>query len=87
MRMKDKFCPFCGEKFVYQYKAQMYCSDECKKNAALVRAKDRRERAGVKKVVKRGKESLSEINRRAREHGLTYGQYVVLMADNRRNVK
>ena len=87
MRMKDKFCPFCGKKFAYRNKAQAYCSDECKKNAALSRAKDRRERAGVKKQVKRGKESLSEINRRAREHGLTYGQYVVLMADNRRNVK
>lgn len=62
------FCEHCGGVIVNPIPHQKYHS-ECAKIVAKERDKLR-----YMKPVK--KKTLSEINQEAREHGMTYGQYI-----------
>ena len=65
--MKIVSCKACGTKFERTHNAQKYC-DACKpKNYNKPKAPKR---------IKLCKQGLSDINRLARESGMTYGQYV-----------
>ena len=68
-------CEECGLIFEKQTKNQRYCCEECSK---LGNNRKSRERYRMQKAAAKGKEkqTIADINRKAREAGMTYGQYM-----------
>lgn len=81
---KVKTCPICGREFVTE--RRRYCSESCSREARIEDQKRRNRElnrkprpASVKPRVRPKEESsLQELARKAREAGMTYGQYVAL---------
>lgn len=84
-------CPVCGKMFARERKKpnQRYCSLDCSKKAELEskRISARQNKSLIhhrsieppkkpKKKKKSNMKSIAEIDRLAKEEGLTYGQYV-----------
>lgn len=77
MNRKNKICEVCGKELVERQK--FYCSPECAKEARRSNKNEQcrkpksepKKKGRPKKVV-----SVVEICKRAKEEGLTYGQYV-----------
>lgn len=75
-----KTCRQCGKKFVPPHINNVYCSDTCKK--AHYREYQKEYQKGVRQREKEGRHilprsrSLTEVSRRAKERGMTYGQYI-----------
>lgn len=68
----EKNCACCGNPFVVTTHSRIYCSEECYKSMkAILRKKDKPKKKSKKKVA-----SLRDMAKEAREHGMTYGQYV-----------
>ena len=69
MPRKQRECKFCGIKFEPGCGAQKFCSNTCriKYNNASRRPK----KLGANKIL-----SIAEVNARAREMGMHYGDYV-----------
>lgn len=72
--MHYKKCDYCKKDFYAANHNKKYCSKECMKAAQKERDKARYEEK--KKELERP--TLTEINRRAREAGMSYGQYVAM---------
>lgn len=66
-----KICPICSSKFV-AYSTQKYCSKKCY-YVSKIRYGGSRYKSGKKT---KNNSDLVDIDRLAREEGLTYGQYV-----------
>lgn len=78
-----KICPVCGKEFTE--KNRKYCSHECsnegyrRRQAKCSKERYHAEKERLKEAGKVKKESpLQEMARKAREAGMTYGQYVAL---------
>lgn len=82
---KTKYCLECGKKL--EGGQRKYCCEECRYKAQLKRQQAERDQCKKPKAEenpeakKRGRPrkhglTLAEINARAREEGLNYGQYV-----------
>lgn len=70
-----KTCKVCGKKFESSKKFILYCSDECKKVVQKERKKMYNEKAREREEKKRsGNNILVEINKIAKETGLSYGE-------------
>ena len=91
---KTKVCAFCGKTFVCNTNCQRYCSKECNRlnqNAmkskwygAPEMEKNYKEQQALtareyRKRVRKSRAVLVDINEKAREAGMTYGQYVAQM--------
>lgn len=87
---KEKPCKICGKLFVPRIVNQLCCSSECSSansnNFNTINSKKRSEekkekvmreepKQKIRKVRTQKPLSMSEINKRAREEHLTYGQY------------
>jgi predicted nucleic acid-binding Zn ribbon protein len=71
----EKNCACCGNPFVVTTHSRIYCSEECYKSMkAILRKKDKPKRKKKENVT-----SLRDMAKEAREHGMTYGQYVAKM--------
>lgn len=80
-------CVVCGKEFeAVQYKKKT-CGPECAHKYHLQYVKDHtaeknkndyqnQKKRKREKKVKKSRTQLSDINRQAREHGMTYGKYV-----------
>lgn len=68
MNGKIKQCDCCGNEFVARGSTK-YCSDDCRK---FIHDGTRTKKKEKKPIV-----SLAEMERRAREMGMTYGQYMI----------
>lgn len=75
MRMR---CPICFEYFTPNSNSQKFCGAECR---MFAKKKEEEKKAQQKKKSKKIK-SIRQINREARERGMTYGQYVAYMEAN-----
>lgn len=80
--MKIKICRICGEEFFPTGRNNVVCQkEECRRK----RKKIDRERYVQKKkdeeIRKKfmGSGSINEISRKARESGMSYGKYVLMM--------
>ena len=72
-------CVHCGTVFVQDHINQRYCSDMCKKIAKAVQdSQSQTRRIEAKKSIRAKKinKSIKDLATEAREHGMTYGQYV-----------
>lgn len=82
-----KICKICGREFTPNTRNQICCSKECSiinnRNGCMERTMARNEELRENTNYKKGKrkkkkdvKSIEEIQRLARESGMTYGKYV-----------
>lgn len=92
--MNKRQCVICSTEFEPKSYQQICCSKECSKEHQHIRArwnnKIRSEKQKKEKAKKKKKLSLTQINKLAREKGMSYGQYIVWLdkqevADGRTN--
>lgn len=83
---KDKYCKYCGCLFHSYLPQKIYCSEECAKKSHLKDMRDKQKEyllLGIKPRKKVKKESnaqsIARICREAKEHGMSYGEYVVFL--------
>lgn len=86
-----KPCKVCGKLFKSIRSTHVYCSGDCNRKAERQRqkrdlkynAEKQREYKAKKKLEKaekeRKKHALTEMAKKAREAGMSYGQYVAMM--------
>lgn len=76
---RKRICQHCGKEFVAEYAVQRYCTTACQKAANNEQRYARKSayRQETKKVRRKGRHEshIAEINARAREMGMTYGQW------------
>ena len=68
----QKKCKYCGKEFDATKSKRLYCSDKCKKSRW--REKDKKRKYGVH--MENPNAAVVDIAVKAREAGMTYGQYV-----------
>ena len=73
----EKVCPYCGKTFIQVGSFRKYCSQECFNIVNKMNTKPACEEK--KKRTRKKTNSLREMAREARKHGMTYGQYVAQM--------
>jgi len=74
-----RHCISCGKEFKPYRHDQATCGDKkCVKKSVLVRCKKYRQESKIRTEMKKrkGNNSVMDIANRAREEGLSYGQYV-----------
>ena len=75
-------CAICGKEFITIVYNSKYCSDFCKEEGNRIKQREYhenlRKNKGTVKTEKKP-EPLWKIDAKAREMGLSYGQYVVKM--------
>ena len=71
----EKKCECCGKTFVQTGHARKYCTDECAREMKRSQMKV----VHSKKEKPKKKNTLREINKKAKEHGMSYGMYVAYM--------
>ena len=70
-------CEICGEVFNRISYNQRYCGEKCKREANILRSREKRRTEKLNAQTKTKHETLSEVAARARDAGMTYGQYMV----------
>ena len=86
---RKKTCPICNKEYITHASYRKYCGDDCAKEAKrrsriaysdIYREKckiiKRQKRAEKKRIQVSNFPDLEEVDRMARESGMTYGQYV-----------
>lgn len=72
---RRKKCELCGTEFLTNYAQKRYCSDACRAEAKRTQSLHYKEQ----KKKKKKESSFVEINRKAREAGMSYGKYVAML--------
>lgn len=67
--MQQKRCAVCNKKYMPVSGMSKYCSKECRKEGQKKLREDRK--------TKQPNSSIRDINKEAKEHGMSYGKYVV----------
>lgn len=75
MGNKVKLCEICKQPFLAYRSSQLYCSQPCRNRAAYNRLRDIYPVHTEQKKKDKRKSQVAEINRLAREAGMSYGQY------------
>lgn len=68
---KSRKCPICGVRFIPNSVNHKYCCLACR----CVADRNKRDREEKQKKIDR----IAFINRRAKEHGMSYGKYVAMI--------
>lgn len=71
-------CEICGEVFNRISYNQRYCGEKCKREANILRSREKRRTEKLNAQTKTKHDTLSEVARKANAMGLTYGQYMLL---------
>ena len=74
-------CKICGELFVPRTNSHKYCSEECTKESARRNWRTKGEinraiRKAEKRKSKNKNHEIADIAKKAREAGMSYGEYV-----------
>ena len=86
-KKERKKCKGCGVKFTAKSGHQIYCTIECRENERRKRYANMYQKRKAQKKVKKAEENkknknkgeLAILNEKAREMGLSYGQYTVFL--------
>ena len=70
-------CEICGEVFNRISYNQRYCGEKCKREANILRSREKRRAEKLNAQTKTKHDTLSEVAAMARAAGMTYGQYMV----------
>ena len=77
-KLKTMKCPVCGKEFKQIRGNQIVCSSICRKKRT--KEMERKGRTGtVKKRTKQVRKSLIDIEKEAKEAGMSYGKYVAMI--------
>ena len=71
-----KICRICGKEFFSTVDRKFYCSEECYYQSVRNRSKENSLKVKRKKPTT-NMEKIAEINRKAVEMGMSYGDYVI----------
>ncbi len=76
----EKVCKICGKEFIAKASNTKCCSDECKKENSKMNKKlcDERKKLQPKKK-KEKKLTVTELAVKAKEAGMSYGQYTAML--------
>lgn len=102
--MEKRKCKVCGDTFFTNRSTQKYCSKECYAEARKKKCADRYRKIKAQKKAERAKEKkknknkevhigeLAAFNDKAKQMGLTYGQYMIFLQtkkdrEERKNAK
>ena len=75
MGNKVKLCEICKQPFLAYRSSSLYCSKPCRNRAAYLRLRNVYPVYTEQKKKEKRKSQVAEINRLAREAGMSYGQY------------
>lgn len=75
--MEQKICEICGKEFTPRHHRQLYCTKECANESEKQNKIIRKRRPKV--VYEKKNQELVEMTVKARELGMTYGQYVAMI--------
>ena len=70
----ERVCVYCGKTFINVGHKRKYCSQECSDVMKKTQTKEAQNNA--KRKPRKKSTSLRDMAKEAREHGMTYGQYV-----------
>lgn len=70
-------CEICGEIFNRISYNQRYCGEKCKREASILRSREKRRTEKLNVQTKTKHDTLSEVAARARAAGMSYGQYML----------
>ncbi|MDD2218293.1 MAG: hypothetical protein PHW03_05815 [Eubacteriales bacterium] len=76
--MKTLICEQCGNTYIATRASQKYCSDECRLIVIKERGRLYNDKHRQKEKIdeqKKAKDAIGYINEKARESGMSYGQY------------
>lgn len=90
LKYKSKICPVCNMEFEPKTSNQKYCCYKCREQIKIKDAEERRkifwqevkdenEKIKKKNYRKKPKQTVVDVAVLARQHGMTYGQYVAQM--------
>jgi len=72
-------CKICGREFIATHNRTLCCGEECSRiNKVTIERLKKQKRMAVRNVTKKRQE-IADINARAKEAGMSYGQYVAMM--------
>ena len=82
-----KKCKVCGREFTINAGNQMYCSVKCREKQCRIRHTDRYQKIKAKRAEENKKKKakkmhlgeLAAFNDKAKQMGLTYGQYMIFL--------
>lgn len=81
---EERQCEFCGKSFIAKKSNGRYCSNECARKGYKERAKEYyREKKMEQERQAKGKLTVTEITKKARQAGMSYGKYVAQMERNK----
>ena len=72
---RERKCAYCGEMFMAGIHNKTYCSPKCREDMLKHDRPKKKQSANAKIEIK----SIAEMQREARMHGMSYGQYVAQM--------
>lgn len=76
----NKTCACCGKEFISNRKNGRFCSAECREIIRVEQNKERyRQKKEEAKEIIEAKENLAETVRKARDMGMSYGQYKAMI--------
>ena len=67
-------CPYCHKEFIKDIKHIKYCSDACRLNYY-------RKNGKYNNKPKSNQQQIADLNKKAKEMGMSYGQYVAYLKD------
>ncbi len=82
---KPKYCKICGKEFIPVARNNTICPNEkCKEIGITINHKNYERRTKERAIRERNneflkKDNLSELSRKAREDGMSYGKYVLML--------
>lgn len=83
-------CKICGKEFITDSNIRKCCSEECKKINAKINGKiwaDKQKTMQPKPKKKEKKDTVTDIAVKARELGMSYGQYTAMLWLQERKVQ
>ena len=88
---KKRNCKVCGIRFITKSGNQIYCSEECREKERKKRCAERYKKIKAQKKAEKTEEKkknkdkevhieeLAAFNEKAKQMGLTYGQYTIFL--------
>lgn len=87
----QKICIVCGKEYVAHNHKSSICSDKCRHKRGKEQEKQRKARVKIRNELERLKnvkgKTLTELAIEARQHGMTYGQYVAQLELQRQQIR
>jgi hypothetical protein len=72
-------CKICGKEFVTTHNRTLCCSDKCSSVSKYRNNLLRKSKKDAMRKADKKRAELATINARAKEAGMSYGQYVAMM--------